>query len=154
MISLIRKMLSLFIFLLLAATATALPATSPAPLPPASQPPAQTPAPETASSPAWTAMMAAQPPAPTQNEFRPADGPPDYDVLIPADPNAAPRPTADLAEYGLTQITYWSCATIAAATQCGWHRPLVPVSAAPSTRDFGLGAVFALAGVATALLLL
>jgi hypothetical protein len=99
-------------------------------------------------------MMAAQAPAPTQNEFRPTDGPPDYDVLIPADPDAAPRPTADLAEYGLTQITYYSCATIAAATQCGWHRPLVPVSAAPPARGVGLGAVIALACGAAALLML
>lgn len=65
--------------------------------------------------------------AAAQPEFRPEDGPPDYDALIPADPDAEPRKTANLADYGLTQVTYYSCATFAATTQCGWHRPLVPV---------------------------
>ncbi|KAL2758376.1 hypothetical protein ACRALDRAFT_1080233 [Sodiomyces alcalophilus JCM 7366] len=92
------------------------------------------------------------PPPPPTN----ANGPPDYDTLIPADPAAAPRPTADLSEHGLTQVTYYSCATYPTTTHCGWHRPLISVAAAPPGRGLhsdpvaGTTKVLVVAGIVVA----
>lgn len=117
---------------------TALPAATPPPPPVAQTTPPST-APQTALGALPTTAYRINAAAGQPGVFRPEDGPPDYDVLIPADPDAAPRPTADLAEHGLMQITYYSCATFAATTHCGWHRPLVPVSSAsPSKPDVRL----------------
>lgn len=83
-----------------------------------------------------------------------ANGPPDYDALIPAEPAASPRPTADLGEHGLTQVTYYSCATYATTTHCGWHRPLISTAAArrlDSGSGDGTGIVLAVAGIVVAL---
>ncbi|KAM0326126.1 hypothetical protein ACHAQA_006719 [Verticillium albo-atrum] len=81
------------------------------------------------------------------------DGPPDYDALFPADPATTPRATADLAEHGLRQTTYYSCATYATTTHCGWHRPLVPVAAASVGTPARGGTAVALAGSLISVLL-
>ncbi|KAM0523658.1 hypothetical protein ACHAPS_005262 [Verticillium nonalfalfae] len=70
-------------------------------------------------------------------------GPPDYDALFPADPATTPRATADLAEHGLRQTTYYSCAT-----------PLIPVAAssgAEKTAGVGSAAMVAAALIAALL---
>ncbi|EEY16034.1 predicted protein [Verticillium alfalfae VaMs.102] len=81
-------------------------------------------------------------------------GPPDYDALVPADPATTPRATADLAEHGLRQTTYYSCATYATTTHCGWHRPLIPVAASSGAeKTAGVGSVAMVAAASIAALL-